>query len=81
MTVSMPALPMFIINLDSRPERLATFRKAFDPLGYTIERFRAIRPAPSPISVAAAAPTSSAPSSAPASARRIPPYGGSGRRR
>jgi GR25 family glycosyltransferase involved in LPS biosynthesis len=77
--MTIAALPMFVINLDSRPERLATFREAFDPLGYTVECFRAIRPAPHPISVAA--PISSAPSSAPASARKTLPYGGAGRRR
>jgi hypothetical protein len=38
-----PELPMFVINLDSRPERLATFREAFSE--YPITRFPAIRPA------------------------------------
>jgi hypothetical protein len=38
-----PPLPIYCINLDSRPERWADFQKAFDPLGLQYERFPAIR--------------------------------------
>jgi hypothetical protein len=40
---SHPPLPIYCINLDSRPERWADFQKAFDPLGLKYERFPAIR--------------------------------------
>ena len=45
-----------------------------------LESFRIVAPPPLPPTTATA-PISSAPSSAPASARKTPPYGGAGRRR